>query len=55
MHLAARIKPLIATTLSAIFEKPVTPEELTIDSTKPEFEGDYTLVLFGLVKKLKIS
>lgn len=55
MHLAARIKPLIATTLSAIFEEPVTPEELTINSTKPEFEGDYTLVLFGLVKKLKKS
>lgn len=55
MHIVAHIKPLIATTLSTIFGVPVTPEELTINSTKPEFEGDYTLVLFGLVKKLKQS
>lgn len=55
MHIVARIKPLIATTLSALFGEQVTPEELTINSTKPEFEGDYTLVLFGLVKKLKQS
>ncbi|MBS1927985.1 MAG: arginine--tRNA ligase [Chitinophagaceae bacterium] len=29
--------------------------DFQINQTKPEFEGDYTLVLFSLVKKLKIA
>jgi arginyl-tRNA synthetase len=28
-------------------------EEILVNETKPEFEGDYTLVLFSFVKKLK--
>jgi arginyl-tRNA synthetase len=55
MHIVAQLKPLIAATVSRIFSHSVTAEELTINSTKPEFEGDYTLVLFGLVKKLQQS
>jgi arginyl-tRNA synthetase len=55
MHIVAQLKPLIATTLSKLYEQSIVAEELTINSTKPEFEGDYTLVLFGLVKKLKQS
>ena len=30
-------------------------EDLTINTTKPEFEGDYTLVLFSFVKKIRKS
>lgn len=33
----------------------VAEEELIIQRTKTEFEGDYTLVLFGLVKKYKLN
>ncbi|MFZ9695199.1 MAG: arginine--tRNA ligase [Chitinophagaceae bacterium] len=55
MHIVAHLKPLIATTLTKLYEQSIDTEELTINSTKPEFEGDYTLVLFGLVKKLKQS
>lgn len=55
MHIVAQLKPLIATTLTKLYEQPIAKEELTINSTKPEFEGDYTLVLFGLAKKLKQS
>lgn len=29
--------------------------DFQINQTKPEFEGDYTLVLFSLVKKLKVA
>ena len=32
-----------------------TEQELTINKTKPEFEGDYTLVLFSFVKQLRKS
>lgn len=32
-----------------------TLDEISINSTKPEFEGDYTVVLFNLVKQLKKS
>ena len=55
MHIVSRIKPLIAATLSRVFAATVTAEELTINTTKPEFEGDYTLVLFGFVKQFRQS
>lgn len=55
MHIVSRIKPLIASTLTRVFAEMVTAEELTINTTKPEFEGDYTLVLFGFVKKFRQS
>jgi arginyl-tRNA synthetase len=32
-----------------------TEQEVLINSTKPEFEGDYTVVLFSFVKQLKKS
>lgn len=55
MHIVNRIKPLIATTLNRLFEEPTAVSELTIHATKPEFDGDYTVVLFGFVKKFKQS
>lgn len=32
-----------------------TEEQIVINETKPEFEGDYTLVLFPFVKSLKVK
>ncbi len=55
MALAQDIKPLVATVLKELYSYEAKESELTINSTKPEFEGDYTLVLFSFVKQLKKS
>jgi arginyl-tRNA synthetase len=46
---------LIATELKTLYRQEFAAADLTINSTKPEFEGDYTLVLFSFVKQLKKS
>jgi arginyl-tRNA synthetase len=33
----------------------LNPEQIQVNATKPEFEGDYTVVLFAFVKQLKKS
>jgi arginyl-tRNA synthetase len=52
-NLLQEIKPLINSQVSELLGIPHPPSELVIQRTKPEFEGDYTLVLFGIVKKYK--
>ncbi len=52
-YLLQEIKPLINSHVSELLGTPHSPAELVIQRTKPEFEGDYTLVLFGIVKKYK--
>ena len=41
--------------ISALYDIQLSEKELQINITKPEFEGDYTVVLFSLVKSLKKS
>jgi arginyl-tRNA synthetase len=41
--------------IGALYGEAAAATDLQINQTKPEFEGDYTLVLFGLVKQLKKS
>ena len=55
MSIVIEIKSLVQAALREQFGYSATEKELTINSTKPEFEGDYTIVLFGLVKQLKKS
>jgi len=60
MSIINQIKPLVLRELINLYgTDPVaagfSEADLTITATKPEFEGDYTLVLFGLVKQLKRS
>lgn len=38
-----------------LYDKDFIESELTVTITKPEFEGDYTIVLFSFVKELKKS
>ncbi len=52
-YLLQEIKPLINSHVSECLGIPHSPADLVIQRTKPEFEGDYTLVLFGIVKKYK--
>lgn len=57
MGIVSQVKPLIVKTLNDLYGKDAVFKEsdLTINITKPEFEGDYTLVLFSFVKQLKKS
>ena len=41
--------------LSALYNQPFTDKDFQINQTKPEFEGDYTVVMFSLVKSLKLA
>lgn len=50
MSLINEIKVAGLQAIMAVYGKDLQPEELTINETKPEFEGDYTLVLFPLIK-----
>lgn len=44
---------MVVQALGDLYKQAFTEADLTINSTKPEFEGDYTLVLFSFVKQLK--
>ncbi|MBL7740397.1 MAG: arginine--tRNA ligase [Chitinophagaceae bacterium] len=55
MSIAHDIKPLMITTLKELYGLALSEPDLTVNTTKPEFEGDYTLVLFSFVKQLKKS
>jgi arginyl-tRNA synthetase len=55
MSIVNDIKPLVIKALKELYEQDFKGSDLTINTTKPEFEGDYTLVLFSFVKQLKKS
>ena len=55
MSLVKQIKPLVTKALKELYNFDIVEQDLTINTTKPEFEGDYTLVLFSFVKSLKKS
>jgi arginyl-tRNA synthetase len=53
MGIVQEIKPLVASALKELYQQDFATADLTINTTKPEFEGDYTLVLFSFVKQLR--
>lgn len=53
MSLVATIKEAAVRAIQQTYGMTLTPKEITINQTKPEFEGDYTVVLFTLVKSLR--
>jgi len=52
MRLVQTIREAAADALQHLYGVTVPAGEITINATKPEFEGEYTVVLFNLVKKL---
>lgn len=46
---------MIVKVLKDLYEVEVSEADITVSRTKPEFTGDYTLVLFTLVKSLRKS
>ena len=55
MSLATTIKEAAVSVMKELYSVDISPTDITINQTKPEFEGDYTLVLFTLVKQLRKS
>ena len=55
MSIVSTIQKSVLESLSAVFNQPFAEKDFQINQTKPEFEGDYTVVMFSLVKSLKLS
>ncbi|WP_132054695.1 arginine--tRNA ligase [Pseudocnuella soli] len=55
MTIVSRIKEATAAAIEASFGHQVQATDVLVNETKPEFEGDYTVVLFAYVKILKAA
>lgn len=53
MSLTTEIATAASTAIQELYNIEVKPSDVTINTTKPEFEGDYTVVLFNLIKQLR--
>lgn len=55
MTTISNIKESAVAVIRSIFDAEVSVSDITVSITKPEFEGDFTIVLFSLLKQLKKS
>ncbi len=55
MSLANDIKITAQKAIENLYQIKIDESNITVNLTKPEFEGDYTIVLFALLKSLKKS
>ena len=55
MHLVDQIKIAASEALLSVYQVSVPANSILVNATKPEFEGNYTVVLFAFVKELKLS
>ncbi len=55
MSVTSIIQSAVISALEQLFHQSFTSKDFQVNETKPEFEGDYTVVLFTLLKPLKQS
>ena len=55
MSLTSSISSLVVKSLSELYAQQFSEKDFQVNETKPEFDGDYTVVLFTLLKPLKKS
>jgi arginyl-tRNA synthetase len=55
MNIADQIRKAAKATLENLYSLTIDEKGIQVNETKPEFEGDYTLVLFSFIKQLKKS
>jgi arginyl-tRNA synthetase len=55
MSIVNTLQKCVIESLSALYNINFTEKDFQINETKPEFEGDYTVVLFSLIKPVKSS
>ncbi len=51
----AQLQLIANNTIATLYKLPPNSIQVQISETKPEFEGDYTIVLFSLIKQLQLS
>ena len=52
MQLIQNLKQATANALQEIYQVQIKSEQVLVNATKPEIEGDYTIVLFAFVKQI---
>ena len=52
MNLISNLKQSTSNCIHSLYGIDIKPEQVLVNATKPEFEGDYTIVLFAFVKQL---
>lgn len=55
MSVVFKIKEVTAVAINHLYGIELAPNDILVNATKPEFEGDYTVVLFAFIKQLKKS
>ncbi len=55
MSVVSQIKQIASEALSSLYNITVDENAIIINETKPEFESDYTVVLFSFIKSIKKS
>ncbi|MBL0358980.1 MAG: arginine--tRNA ligase [Chitinophagaceae bacterium] len=55
MSIVNSLQQSVIKSLAELYNQPFTEKDFQVNQTKPEFEGDYTIVMFSLVKSLKLS
>ena len=55
MSLTNKIKQATTAAITSLYTIDIPKNAILVNATKPEFEGDYTVVLFAFVKQLKKS
>ncbi|MFY7963883.1 MAG: arginine--tRNA ligase [Chitinophagaceae bacterium] len=55
MSIVLQLKAATAKTINELYSIDIPTNDILINATKPEFDGDYTIVLFALIKQLKKS
>lgn len=53
MGIVFLIQKYVSEEIKKLYDFELLPGAIQVNETKPEFEGDYTVVLFGLTKQLK--
>jgi arginyl-tRNA synthetase len=53
MSVVSLLKHAVSKAIEATYQKNIAANTILINATKPEFEGDYTVVLFSFVKTLQ--
>jgi len=53
MSIVTELKPVVLKVLNGLYDQNFNEKQIAINTTNPEFEGDYTLVLFSFLKTLK--
>lgn len=55
MRIVSLIQEAVSSEIKSLYRLDLRGEEIQVSETKPDFEGDYTVVLFALTKPLKKS